>query len=185
MWQELRADNLEGLAKYAEVVLNFFASDEYYAEASNLYLSRQLTNKGNNLKYFLYDDSKKQMVFGAKYGSGKINPFTNQEGMWKVIDLAYLGGWEEIDTEGVSQEALKFGLEAVRKWLADNNIKQWYVVFNMDTVKIATLPVNKVLQREIFLRFLFQVRRECWEIVKTEQLDDTHFIAYFNVDNIA
>jgi hypothetical protein len=174
MWKELFSTDLDELAQYAEVGLKFFASDEHYEEASNVYLARQLVNKAGKQRLFLFDDGEKQMIFGAKYSDSYPNPYTKEKGMWKVIDLAYLGDWKDIDV-------VKFGCDAVRKWLDKNGIKQWYVIFNMDTKKLDTLPPDLVAQKRIFLQFLNDVQKECWEITETLPFaDSTHFVAHFN-----
>jgi len=180
MWQELKSIDLGSLAKYSDVGLKFFASDEHYEEASNLYLARQLVNKSDKLLFFLYEDGKKQMIYGLKYSDSYPNPYTKEKGMWKVVDLAYLGEWGEIDKNGVSQEALKFGLKSVRDKLDELGIKNWYVIFNMDTRRIDRLPPDLAPQARIFLQFLNDVQRECTEITETIPLTDgTHFVCHF------
>ena len=184
MWKQLTKDDLTGLKQYADVVKEFFASDEYYEELSEVYLSKQLTNKGDNLKYFLYDDGKKRMSFGVKYSGGKSNPYALESGMWRVVDLAYRGEWGDIDADGVSQEALLFGMEAVRKWLDDNSVRYFYVIFNMDTTRIDKLPLDKKDQAMIFLMFLNQVQNACWETLIIGSVNATHYLHDYDRDPI-
>jgi len=183
MWRELLKEDLIGLKEYADIVLKFFASDEYYEELSEVYLARQLVNKGNNLHYLLYEDGTKQMIFGLKYSGSYPNPYTHTDGMWKVVDLAYLGDWGEVDGNGVSQEAVKFGTNAVREYMDRNGIPHWYCIFNMDIRKLDTLPPEGVAQKRVFLQFLKDVQKEAWEITETKLFEDgTHYVAHFNRD---
>lgn len=181
MWTELKADNLIGLKSYADIVKGFFASDEYYEEASELYLARQLTNKGSNLKYFLYDDGKKQMAYGLKYSDAYLNPYTKEKGMWKVADLSYWGDWGVTDIKGVSQEAVKFGCDAIRKKLDELGITQGYIILNMDTERVDELAPELVPQAEVFLNFLNEVQDEIWEMTEKIPFEDgTHYVIHFN-----
>jgi len=180
MWQELKADDLTGLKKYTDLVKQFFASDEYYEELSENYLARQLINKAGNLKYFLYDDGAKQMCYGIKYSGGYVNPYTQASGMWRVMDLSYWGDWGEVDANGVSQEAVRFGCDSIINKLNELGIVNWYVVFNMDTQRIDELAPELAPQARIFLQFLKDVQDYTKDII-TERvsLEDGHFIDYF------
>lgn len=181
MWQQLKAGNLTELKEYANVVLKFFASDEYYEELSEVYLARQLTNKGNNLKYFLYDDGKKQMTFGLKYSGSYPNPYTKEKGMWKVCDLSYWGNWGDIDANGVSQEAVRFGVQSIKDKLNELGVICGYIIFNMDTQRVNTLSSDLAPQARIFLQFLNDIQKSP-EITDTKPFEDgTHFVCHFKI----
>jgi len=187
MWQELKEDDLSGLKIYADTVKNFFASDEHYEQASEEYLAGQLHNKGKRLKYFLYDDGKKQMCYSLKLSDVKPVEITQTDtdgGMWKVSDLSYWGDWGEIDANGLSQEAVKYGCDYIISYLKSLGINDWYVIFNMDTQRIDELTPNLIPQARIFLQFLNDIQKYCTDLgilKETKPLDDNHFICYFNL----
>src|SRR3990167_662504 len=181
MWRELDSKDLDGLAKYANVVLAFFASDEYYEQSSAEYLSQLMTRKAPNMRLFIYDDGKKQMVFGMKYSGSYPNPFTNEDGMWKVVDLAYIGEWGELDSDGVSLGAFKFGQAYIRDLFDKEGITNWYVILHTDITMLDRLVAEKVPQRLIFLKFLDYIDKMMWE--KTEEKyfgDNTHMVCHFH-----
>lgn len=183
MWRELAWDDKEGLAKYAEVGLKFFASDAHYEMKSEDYLSMQCKNKGENQHLFLYDDGKKQMIWGTKWSNSFPTPHSQEPGAWKIVDLAYLGEWGELDPDNVSHEALKFGVRSVREWLDVQKITYGYIIFNMDTQKLDVLVGEPLAQKVIFLKFLNLLQKYLWEITSTESFSDgTHFVCNFNRD---
>jgi hypothetical protein len=182
MWIELKSADLVGLKKYADMVKAFFASDEYYEKASEVFLSEQLMAKGGNQYDFLYDDGIKRACYNIKFSGSYPNPYTGEKGMWKVCDLSYEGAWGEKDKNGVSREALRFCCDSVKEELLRRGITHWYVIFNMDTLKLETLTEELVKQKMIFLQFLNDVQAHTKDIITDTKMlaDGKHFVAHYN-----
>lgn len=83
MWKQLTLKDKDLIAQSVKVVSDFYYPDIITQD----HIEANMTNKGDNYRSFFYDDGVGQMSFGLHFTTG------NQ--MWKVIDVAYAGKFDD------------------------------------------------------------------------------------------
>lgn len=175
-WRRLTKDSKEeDIILYYKCGASFHYADDYYLTMTSDYLRLQMTNKKDNIEYWLYEDGDKIMVFGLRYQDNRTNPYTEQKGMWQVLDLSYLGPWGELDVNNVSIEALKYLLKSVRQRLDEKEIVQ----FNSRLTR-------KTDRHTKYVPFYFfnLMKKMIWEITEQLELGREHYMWHMNRDKI-
>ena len=165
MWRKLAPNDIDGISTYMSVGSTFFFPDDYYRSLSVDDLIYMMNLKGDQIHFYLYEDkvNDKYMIFCFRYATAFLNPFDSTEGMWRILDLAYRGNWGDVDTDEVSQEALRFGAKSIREKLDELNIRYFWTLQNTDIAKYSTF------------KFFEGTQKIFWEITERINIQDGHY----------
>jgi len=133
-WRLVDYKNNEDIMLYYRIVVTMDFKDDYYLTMSTDYLKAKKETKGNNIEHWLYENADKKMALGFRYHTGKINPYTKKEGMWRINDLGYEGNWGNIQNR-YSVEAALFALNAIRTRMDEKGIRDVYAHVNHQSHK--------------------------------------------------